>query len=82
MGSQLVSDFGKMADAIDIPDLIEIQRVSYDRFLQPDVLPTKRKKIGLEDLLREIFPIESYDKTMNLEYFGYELVKKKGRVKK
>ena len=73
MESRLIRDFGKMVDAIKIPDLIEIQRVSYGRFLQSDILPAKRKKIGLEELLSEIFPIESYDKTMLLEYFGYEL---------
>ena len=70
---KLVRDFGKIADAIEIPDLIEIQQASYDRFLQSNALPTKRKKIGIEALFSEIFPIESYDKTMRLEYLGYEL---------
>ena len=45
MGSQLVRDFGKMADAIEIPDLIEIQQASYGRFLNTELLPTKRKNI-------------------------------------
>jgi len=73
MSSQIVRDFSKIGDAIEIPDLIEIQQKSYARFLQKEVPPNKRKDIGLEALLREIFPIVSYDKTMELEYLGYEL---------
>ncbi|MGE5293247.1 MAG: DNA-directed RNA polymerase subunit beta [Solirubrobacterales bacterium] len=67
--------FGKMQDAVEIPDLVAVQRVSYDRFLQKDVAPTKRTDTGLEALFREIFPIESYDKKMTLEYICYELEK-------
>ena len=72
---QTVRSFGKVAEAIEIPDLVAIQKTSYERFLQKDVPPTKRKCIGLEALFREIFPIESYDKKMNLEYLYYELEK-------
>jgi len=70
---QTVHNFGKVPDAIDIPDLVAIQKRSYGRFLQKDVAPTKRKCIGLEALLREIFPIKNYDETMYLEYLYYEL---------
>jgi DNA-directed RNA polymerase subunit beta len=72
MATRTVRDFGKIADAIDVPNLIEVQLNSYERFLQAEVMPAKRKKIGLEALFKEIFPIESYDKTMNLEYLMYE----------
>jgi DNA-directed RNA polymerase subunit beta len=75
MGNKTIRDFGKIPDAIEIPNLIEVQRASYDRFLQSDVNYQKRKLNGLEALFREIFPIESYDKTMGLEYIGYELDK-------
>jgi DNA-directed RNA polymerase subunit beta len=75
MKSQNIRNFGKIGDAIAVPDLIEIQLKSYSRFLQDDVSPEKRKKIGLEALFREIFPIASYDKTMGLEYIAYELEK-------
>ncbi len=68
-------NFGKMQDAVEIPDLVAVQRVSYARFLQMDVPPTKRTDTGLEALFREIFPIESYDKKMSLEYVCYELEK-------
>jgi DNA-directed RNA polymerase subunit beta len=75
MGIKPIRDFGKIQDAIEVPNLIEVQRASYDRFLQADMAYQKRKLIGLEALFREIFPIESYDKTMSLEFVGYELDK-------
>ena len=67
--------FGKLPDIIGIPNLVAIQRKSYDEFLQRDVAPTRRKPVGLEALFRETFPIESYDKKMLLEYLYYELEK-------
>ncbi|MCD4831469.1 MAG: DNA-directed RNA polymerase subunit beta [Anaerohalosphaeraceae bacterium] len=73
MAARVIRDFGKIADAIDIPNLIEVQCASYERFLQSQVSGKGRKDIGLEALLREIFPIESYDKSMKLEFLGYEL---------
>ncbi len=75
MVTRIVRNFGKVQDAVEIPDLVAVQRSSYDRFLQKDVPPTKREDQGLESLFREIFPIESYDKKMSLEYLYYELEK-------
>ncbi len=72
---RVVRDFGKVRDAVEIPDLVAVQRKSYENFLQKDVPPTKRACIGLEALFRETFPIESYDKKMLLEYLYYELEK-------
>jgi len=72
---QTVRNFGKVSDAVEIPDLVAIQKRSYERFLQKDTAPTRRKCIGLEALLREIFPIQNYDKSMYLEYLYYELEK-------
>ena len=70
-----VRNFGRIGDAIEVPSLTDVQTRSYDRFLQLDALPSKRTPTGLEGVLREIFPIESYDKTINLEYLRYELGK-------
>src|SRR5215475_13520524 len=70
-----VRNFGRFGDAIDVPPLTDVQTRSYDRFLQLDVLPEKRTATGLEGVLREIFPIESYDKTLALQYIKYELGK-------
>ncbi len=68
-----VRDFSRYGDAIGIPNLIEIQTRSYERFLQSDKSADKRDAIGLEGLLREVFPIESYDGNMKLEYVSYDL---------
>jgi len=68
-----VRDFSKRGDALPIPNLIDIQIESYQRFLQKDVEPGKRKAEGLENLLREVYPIESYDGNLRLEYISYDL---------
>ncbi len=73
MAEQTVRYFGKVRDAVEIPDLVAIQRKGYESFLQKDVEPGRRSVTGLEELLREIFPIESYDKSTTLEYRYYEL---------
>ncbi len=68
-----VRDFSKRGDALPIPNLIDIQIESYQRFLQKKVEPNERKNEGLEALLREVFPIESYDGNLRLEYISYDL---------
>ena len=65
--------YGHYKSVAEIPDLVEMQTRSYEYFLQPRVLPNKRAAQGLEALLREVFPIYSYDKTLCLEYIQYEL---------
>jgi DNA-directed RNA polymerase subunit beta len=70
-----VRHFGSRRISQAIPDLTEIQTRFYDAFLQYDVPSSKRKDQGIEGVLREIFPIESYDKTVKLEYLRYELGK-------
>src|SRR5947207_15686639 len=73
MRASEVRDFSKRGDALPIPNLIDVQIESYQRFLQKDVEPAKRKNEGLEALLREVFPIESYDGNLKLEYISYDL---------
>src|ERR671916_2620523 len=73
MKTHEVRDFSKRGDALPIPNLVEVQRVSYGRFLQKEVEVAKRKEQGLEALLREVFPIESYDGNLRLEYISYDL---------
>ena len=68
-----VRTFSKIGEALPIPPLTVIQTESYARFLQVDVEPVKRKHQGLEALLREVFPIQSYDGNMSLEYISYDL---------
>ena len=70
-----VRHFGSRRVSHSIPDLTEIQTRFYDAFLQYDVPAAKRKDHGIEGVLREIFPIESYDRTVKIEYLRYELGK-------
>ena len=72
---QQVRNFGRFGDAVEVPPLTDVQTRSYDRFLQLEAAPEKRTPTGLEGVLREIFPIESYDKKITLEYVKYELGK-------
>ncbi|MFL5342031.1 MAG: DNA-directed RNA polymerase subunit beta [Gemmataceae bacterium] len=68
-------NFGRFGDAVEVPPLTDVQTKSYDRFLQIDVPLEKRQQMGLEGVMQEIFPIESYDKKLALEYIKYELGK-------
>ena len=68
-------NFGRIFDEFPVPDLTQIQTRSYERFLQADLPDDKRGDAGLEGVFREIFPIESYDKTLKLEYLHYDLGK-------
>lgn len=70
-----IRNFGRFGDAVEVPPLTDVQTRSYDRFLQLEMLPDKRTPTGLEGVLREIFPIESYDKTLSLQFIKYELGK-------
>jgi len=67
------TNFGKLVDIIEPPDLIEIQANSYKDFLQLDVAPNKRKKVGLQAVFKEVFPIESYDGKVVLDFVKYEV---------
>src|SRR5437764_2898141 len=68
-------NFGRFGDATKVPPLCDIQVRSYERFLQLDTPPEKRTPSGLEGVLREIFPIDSYDKSLRLDEIKYELGK-------
>ncbi len=68
------TNFGKLVEVIDPPNLIEIQTASYKEFLQIDVPPSSRKGIGLQAVFKEVFPIESYDGRYVLDFVKYEFV--------
>ncbi|MBX3402447.1 MAG: DNA-directed RNA polymerase subunit beta [Phycisphaeraceae bacterium] len=74
MAATNVRDFSKRGDAAPVPVLTRVQTDAYERFLQTNKGPNDRDALlGLEALLREVFPIESYDGTMKLEYLYYQL---------
>ena len=70
-----IRNFARVGDGAVVPNLIRIQTESYARFLQAEVPPTLRQPMGLEGLLRDAFPIQSYDGNMVLSYISYELGK-------
>jgi DNA-directed RNA polymerase subunit beta len=66
-------NFGKLREVIQPPNLIEIQINSYLEFLQKGIPEKQRKPQGLEAVFREVFPIQSYDERLTLEYVSYTL---------
>ena len=53
-------DFSKIKTSIPIPNLIEVQKKSYERFLQMDLLPNEREDIGLQTVFNSVFPISDF----------------------
>src|SRR5689334_19594754 len=83
MASKVQSNFrhranlGRVRPIVDIPNLIDIQKSSYDKFLQSELAPRERKEIGLESVFRSVFPIKDFDGTSELVYVSYNLEKPK-----
>ncbi|RII25895.1 MAG: DNA-directed RNA polymerase subunit beta [Geobacter sp.] len=69
----LRKNFAKIKKIIDIPNLIDIQKNSYKRFLQLDVPAETRKNSGLEAVFKSVFPIRDFSETASLEYVSYGL---------
>ena len=65
--------FGKIKEAIEPPNLIEVQLNSYVEFLQKDVSPGRRKNVGLQAVFKEVFPIQSYDDKVVLDFVSYDI---------
>jgi DNA-directed RNA polymerase subunit beta len=66
-------DYARISTVINIPNLIEVQKDSYARFLQKDGHPKQREDRGLESVFRSIFPISDFNEVAFLEYVGYEI---------
>jgi len=64
--------FGKIENVVPVPNLIEIQSSSFNDFVQLDYLPEERELIGLEKVLRDIFPVDYEDK-LSLECVSYQV---------
>ena len=69
--------FGKISRIIDIPNLIDIQMKSYEKFLQAYVPPGERQDHGLQGVFRSVFPIRDFNGTSELVFVGYTLEKPK-----
>ena len=70
---RLRRSFGKIKKIIDIPNLIEIQKRSYEEFLQAGVPADQRTDTGLQAVFKSVFPIKDFNETASLEFVTYEL---------
>ncbi len=73
-------DFSKIEKIIDIPNLIDVQRQSYESFLQKDVAPEDRQEVGLQAVFKSVFPIRDFNETASLEFVNYSLGEPKYEV--
>src|SRR4051795_964463 len=65
--------FGRIPEVAPMPNLIEVQRSSYDHFLQMGVAPEQRGSVGLQEVFRSVFPIRDFSDRAQLEFVRYEL---------
>ena len=70
---RLRRSYGKAKKTVDIPNLIELQRHSYEEFLQKDVDSDRRPDSGLNGVFKSVFPITNFNQTCSLEFVGYVL---------
>ncbi len=66
-------DFSKIKTTIPIPNLIEIQKTSYERFLQMHRLPAEREDAGLQSVFKSVFPISDFRENSSLEFIEYSI---------
>jgi DNA-directed RNA polymerase subunit beta len=65
--------FGRIPEVAPMPNLIEVQKSSYDHFLQMGVLPEDRQNVGMQEVFRSVFPIKDFADRAQLEFVRYEL---------
>jgi DNA-directed RNA polymerase subunit beta len=70
---RLRNSYSKIGEVAEIPNLIGIQKSSYERFLQSNVEPEKREEVGLQKVFKSVFPIRDYNNTASLEFVSYNL---------
>src|SRR3954467_11178682 len=66
-------DFSKIKTSIPIPNLIEVQKKSYERFLQMDLLPNEREDIGLQTVFNSVCPISVFRRASDPESADYSI---------
>src|SRR3569832_1125272 len=69
--------FALINKIIDIPNLIDIQKQSYEKFLQKDISSERREDVGLQGVFKSVFPIKDFSETSSLEFVSYHLDKPK-----
>jgi len=66
-------DFSRIKSAFPMPDLLAIQKQSYDDFLQMELLPEERKDVGIQAAFRDVFPVSDFKETTELDFIHYIL---------
>jgi DNA-directed RNA polymerase subunit beta len=66
-------NLGRVRRIVDVPNLIDIQKSSYDKFLQMNVPPGQRQEVGLQAVFRSVFPIKDFNGTSELVFVSYNL---------
>ena len=69
----LRKDFSRIKKVMEMPNLLEVQKRSYDEFLQRYVKPAERANLGLEGVFRSVYPIKDFSESASLEYVSYIL---------
>ncbi len=69
--------FAKLKEVYDLPHFLDVQLESYHEFLQMDIPVSQRKRLGLQEVFEEIFPLENNDRSIKLEFLSYFLGKPK-----
>ena len=64
-------NFGRLGETVEMPNLIEVQKTSYEGFLQRNVAPVDRLDAGLQEVYRSVFPIQDFSERGTLEYVDY-----------
>ncbi|HBC08422.1 MAG TPA: DNA-directed RNA polymerase subunit beta, partial [Rhodospirillaceae bacterium] len=65
-------DFGRLQCVAEMPNLIEVQKTSYEQFLQRETKPEDRTNTGLQEVFRSVFPIQDFSERGTLEFVRYE----------
>ena len=66
-------DFSRIPTSLPIPNLIDVQKSSYDRFLQMNLLPEERENQGLQSVFTSIFPFSDFRETCSLDFVKYSI---------
>ncbi|MGE5345522.1 MAG: DNA-directed RNA polymerase subunit beta [Acidithiobacillales bacterium] len=72
-GQKVRSNFGKIRTFLPLPNLIDVQRTSYEDFLQMDLLPEERQDVGLQAVFKSVFPFSDFRETCALEFVSYRI---------
>ncbi|MFW6286855.1 MAG: DNA-directed RNA polymerase subunit beta, partial [Candidatus Sumerlaeota bacterium] len=70
-GSETIYQFGNIDEVMDVPYLLETQKLSYSEFLQKEVAPGERQMIGLQEAFKSVFPISTPSNPSTLEFVEY-----------